>query len=54
MTRTHHSGEDHAKVITTEGMDLFHVADGRIRQINAYFDILSLLVEMGVIPPPQG
>ena len=35
-----------------EGMDLFHIADGRIQQINAYLDRLSSLVEMGVISPP--
>ena len=52
MTRTHSSEEGHAKVIETEGMDLFHIADGRIQQINAYFDRLSMLVEMGVVSPP--
>ena len=35
-----------------EGMDLFHIADGRIQQINAYLDRLSSLVEMGHISPP--
>jgi hypothetical protein len=35
-----------------EGMDLFHIADGTIQQINAYLDRLSSLVEMGVISPP--
>jgi steroid delta-isomerase-like uncharacterized protein len=54
MTRTHHSAEGHAKLIATEGMDLFHIADGKIRQINAYFDRLSLLVEMGIIALPPG
>jgi steroid delta-isomerase-like uncharacterized protein len=54
MTSTHSSEEGRAKVIATEGMDLFHIADGRIQQINAYLDRLSSLVEMGVIsPPPQ-
>jgi ketosteroid isomerase-like protein len=52
MTRTHRSEEGHAKVIVTEGMDLFHIADGRIQQINAYFDRLSMLVEMGLVSPP--
>jgi ketosteroid isomerase-like protein len=52
MTRTHPT--DGTKTITTEGMDLFHIADGRIQQINAYFDRLGLLAEMGVLePPPQ-
>jgi ketosteroid isomerase-like protein len=35
-------------------MDLFHVANGRIHRINAYFDRLGLLVEMGVLEPPPG
>jgi steroid delta-isomerase-like uncharacterized protein len=52
MRSTHSSEEGGAKVIATEGMDLFHIADGRIQQINAYFDRLSMLVEMGVISPP--
>jgi ketosteroid isomerase-like protein len=52
MTSTHSSKEGRAKVITTEGMDLFHIVDGRIQQINAYLDRLSSLVEMGVISPP--
>jgi ketosteroid isomerase-like protein len=52
MRSTHNSQEGHAKVITTEGMDLFHIVDGRIHQINAYLDRLSSLVEMGVISPP--
>jgi steroid delta-isomerase-like uncharacterized protein len=55
MTRTHRTEGGDAKTITTEGMDLFHIADGRIHRINAYFDRLSLLVEMGVLkPPPEG
>jgi len=52
MTRTHSSEEGHAKVIEMEGMDLFHIADGRIQQINAYLDRLRSLVEMGVVSPP--
>ena len=52
MTSTHNSEEGHPKVISTEGMDLFHIVDGRIQQINAYLDRLSSLVEMGVISPP--
>jgi steroid delta-isomerase-like uncharacterized protein len=52
MSRTHRGEEGGAKVIATEGMDLFHIADGRIQQINAYLDRLSSLVEMGVISPP--
>ena len=52
MRSTHSSKEGGAKVITTEGMDLFHSVDGRIQQINAYLDRLSSLVEMGVISPP--
>ena len=52
MTSTHSSQEGGAKVIATEGMDLFHIADGRIQQINAYLDRLRSLVEMGVISPP--
>jgi steroid delta-isomerase-like uncharacterized protein len=52
MTSTHSSEEGRAKVIATEGMDLFHIADGRIQQINAYLDRLSSLVEMGLISPP--
>ncbi len=52
MRRTHSSEEGHAKVIVTEGMDLFHIADGRIQQINAYLDRLSSLVELGHISPP--
>jgi hypothetical protein len=51
MTSTHRSEEGGAKVIATEGMDLFHIADGRIQQINAYLDRLSSLVEMGHISP---
>ena len=54
MTSTHSSEEGGAKMIATEGMDLFHMSDGTIQQINAYLDRLSSLVEMGVIsPPPQ-
>jgi predicted ester cyclase len=52
MRSTHSSEEGGAKVIATEGMDLFHIADGTIQQINAYLDRLSSLVEMGVISPP--
>jgi steroid delta-isomerase-like uncharacterized protein len=52
MRSTHSSEEARAKVIATEGMDLFHMSDGRIQQINAYLDRLSSLVEMGVISPP--
>jgi steroid delta-isomerase-like uncharacterized protein len=52
MTRTHSSEEGHPKVIATEGMDLFHMSDGRIQRINAYFDRLSMLVEMGLVSPP--
>jgi steroid delta-isomerase-like uncharacterized protein len=53
MTRTHSSSEEgHTKVIATEGMDLFHIVDGRIQRINAYFDRLSSLVEMGLVSPP--
>jgi steroid delta-isomerase-like uncharacterized protein len=52
MRSTHTSEEGRAKVIATEGMDLFHIVDGRIQQINAYLDRLSSLVEMGVISPP--
>jgi ketosteroid isomerase-like protein len=47
MRSTHTSEEGAAKMIATEGMDLFHIADGRIQQINAYLDRLSSLVEMG-------
>ncbi len=52
MTSTHRSEEGQDKVIVTEGMDLFHIAKGRIQRINAYLDRLSSLVEMGVISPP--
>jgi ketosteroid isomerase-like protein len=52
MRSTHTSKEGLANVIATEGMDLFHIVDGRIQQINAYLDRLSSLVEMGVISPP--
>jgi len=53
MTWMHTSEEGHAKVIETEGMELFHIADGRIQQINAYLDRLRTLVEMGVVSPPD-
>jgi ketosteroid isomerase-like protein len=54
MTRTHNTEEGEAKEIQTDGMDLFNIADGRIRRINAYFDRLGLLVDIGVLkPPPQ-
>jgi ketosteroid isomerase-like protein len=52
MASTHSSEEARAKVIATEGMDLFHIADGRIQQIDAYLDRLSSLVEMGLVSPP--
>jgi steroid delta-isomerase-like uncharacterized protein len=52
MRSTHSSEEGGAKVIATEGMDLFHIADGRIQRITAYFDRLSMLVEMGLVSPP--
>lgn len=52
MTRTHSREEGHTKVIATEGMDLFHIADVRIQRITAYFDRLSMLVEMGLVSPP--
>jgi ketosteroid isomerase-like protein len=52
MTRTHPT--EATKTITTEGMDLIQIADGKIQRINAYFDRLDLLVQMGVLePPPQ-
>jgi steroid delta-isomerase-like uncharacterized protein len=51
MRSTHRGEEGHAKVIATEGMDLFHIVDGRIQQINAYLDRLSSLVELGLISP---
>jgi ketosteroid isomerase-like protein len=54
MTRSHPTGEGDTKTIVTEGMDLFRIADGKIHQINAYFDRLGLLVEMGVVEPPPG
>jgi ketosteroid isomerase-like protein len=54
MTRTHRSGEGQSREIVTEGMDLFRIANGRIHEINAYFDRLGLLVEMGVLEPPPG
>jgi steroid delta-isomerase-like uncharacterized protein len=53
MTRTHRTEERDANVIVTEGIDLFRLADGKIQRINAYFDRLPLLVEMGVLEPPQ-
>jgi ketosteroid isomerase-like protein len=31
ITRTHRTEAGHAKTIATEGMDLVHIADGRIR-----------------------
>jgi ketosteroid isomerase-like protein len=52
MTRTHSKEEGHTKVIATEGMDLFHIADVRIQRITAYFDRLSMLVEMELVSPP--
>jgi ketosteroid isomerase-like protein len=52
MRSTHSREEGGAKVIATEGMDLFHIVDGRIQQINAYLDRLSSLVELGLISPP--
>jgi steroid delta-isomerase-like uncharacterized protein len=52
MTSRHTSEEGRVKVIATEGMDLFHIMDGRIQQINAYLDRLSSLVELGHISPP--
>ena len=52
MTSTHTSEEGGTKVIATEGMDLFHIADGRIHRIDAYLDRLSSLVELGHISPP--
>ena len=52
MRSTHSSEEGGAKVISTEGMDLFQIADGRIHRINAYLDRLSSLVELGHISPP--
>jgi ketosteroid isomerase-like protein len=54
MTRMHRNEEGQTREIVTEGMDLFHVADERIHRIDAYFDRLGMLVEMGVLePPPQ-
>ena len=53
MSWTYTSEEGHAKVIETEGMELFNIADGRIQQIKAYLDRLSTLVEMGVVSPPD-
>jgi ketosteroid isomerase-like protein len=44
MTSTRSSEEGRAKVIATEGMDLFHIAEGRIQKINAYLDRLRMLV----------
>jgi ketosteroid isomerase-like protein len=52
MTRTHPTAGTDTKTIATEGMDLFQIAEGRIQRIDAYFDRLGLLVEMGVLEPP--
>jgi steroid delta-isomerase-like uncharacterized protein len=54
MTRTHRPAAGATKTIVTEGMDLFRIVDGKIDQVNAYFDRLGLLVEMGLIEPPRG
>jgi hypothetical protein len=51
--RTHRTDEGTTKVIAAEGMQLFRIGDGVIQEIHSYFDRLSLLVEMGVISPPQ-
>ena len=53
MTRTHHSQQGQARRVVTEGMDLFHIADGRIWRINSYFDRLALLIELEMIPALQ-
>jgi ketosteroid isomerase-like protein len=52
MTRTHRIEGGGDKVIVTEGVDLFQIADGRIHRINAYFDRLGFLVAMGILSPP--
>jgi predicted SnoaL-like aldol condensation-catalyzing enzyme len=51
--RTHRTEEGTTKVIAAEGMQLFRIGDGVIQEIHSYFDRLSLLVEMGIISPPQ-
>ena len=53
MTRTHRGGTEEAKVVATEGMDLFHVSQGKIVRVQAYFDRLTLLAELGLVTPPQ-
>jgi len=50
--RTHRTEEGATKEIAHEGMQLIRIEDGVIREIHSCFDRLSLLVEMGVIPPP--
>jgi len=54
MTRTHRTNEDQTKTIVTEGMDLFRIAGAKINEVNAYFDRLGLLVEIGMFEPPRG
>jgi ketosteroid isomerase-like protein len=51
--RSHRTEEGTTKMIAAEGMQLFRIGDGRIQEIHSYFDRLNLLIEMGVISPPQ-
>lgn len=41
------------KQIHVEGLDLFHIRDGKIAEVWIVFDNLSVMQQMGVVPQPQ-
>ena len=41
------------KPIHVEGIDLFHIQDGKIAEVWIEFDNLSLMQQMGVVPQPE-
>ena len=40
------------KQMDLAGVDIFHVADGKIKEIAVYYDTLGLMQQLGVIPTP--
>jgi steroid delta-isomerase-like uncharacterized protein len=38
--------------VVVQAVEVFHVVDGRIAEARHYFDLMSLLVQMGAMPAP--
>ena len=41
------------KQVHVEGLDLFHIRDGKIAEVWIVFDNLSVMQQMGAVPQPQ-